>query len=58
MTRLKNKSNYELEEILDCLCSIKAKLNDYRHVIDESSKLSQEVQISINNIVDVLESRE
>ena len=54
---LKKKSTYELEEILDCLVSIRAKLYDYRHVISEKAELVENVQKQINTICRILDKR-
>jgi len=55
---LKKKSTYELEEILDCMVSIKAKLYDYRHVISEKSEIVETVQKQINTICRILDKKE
>ena len=57
-TQLKKKSTYNLEERLDALCSMRAKLYDYRHVFDEDDRLCEMVQSEINYIVNELENRE
>ena len=60
-------STNTLEERLDCLAGISARLYDYRHVfntaiidgkLDEVEPLTAMVQNEINMIVDILESRE
>jgi len=56
--QLKRMSQNTLEERLDALCSIIAKLQDYRHVFEADEKLHTMVQDEINDIVNELESRE
>jgi len=53
-------TTYTLEERLDCLCSMKAKLYDYRHVInvEDGEPLTDMVQNEINLICEILEERE
>ena len=61
---MKNKSTNYLEERLDCLCSMKAKMYDYRHVFSlfedngKGEKITNLVQQMIDEIVDELERRE
>jgi hypothetical protein len=55
---IKAKSTYELEERLDALCSIMAKLTQYGHVFEPEERLWSMVQDEINDIVDELEARE
>jgi hypothetical protein len=57
-TQVKKKSTYDLEERLDALCSIRAKLYDYSHVFEEDDRLCEIVQSEINDIVNELENRE
>jgi hypothetical protein len=56
--QLKAMSQNTLEERLDALCSIMAKLQDYSHVFETDEKLHTMVQDEINDIVNELESRE
>jgi len=56
--QLKKLSNYNLGERLDILCSIKAKLNNCSHVIEEEDNLNVSILEQINNILDILEARE
>ena len=58
MSKLKQKSYYELEETLDCLFKVKNLLNDYRHVIQEDNKILKNTQDEINKIVDILNDRD
>lgn len=51
-------SQNTLEERLDALSSIICKLHDYRHVFEHDENLLTMVQEEINDIVNVLESRE
>ena len=61
---MKNKSTNDLEERLDCLCSMKARMWDYRHVFsfaedgEKGEKITDLVQKMINDIVNELERRE
>lgn len=55
---MKNKSNYELLETLDCLCKLSNLLHDYRHVIEEDEKLCKNVRKEIDAINKELERRE
>jgi mannosyltransferase OCH1-like enzyme len=57
-TQVKKKSTYDLEERLDALCSMRAKLYDYRHVFEDDDRLCEMVQSEINDIVNELEKRE
>lgn len=56
--QVKTTSDYELEERLDALCSIIAKLTQYGHVFTPDEKLWTMVQDEINDIVEELEERE
>jgi len=51
-------STYILEERLDCLCSMLARLRDYMHVIDPTDPIYVKVQDEINNIVNEIENRD
>ena len=55
---IRAKSTYALEERLDALCSIMAKLKECWHVFDADEKLQTMVQDEINDVVDELETRE
>ena len=50
--------NYQLEERLDCLCCLRAKLYDFRHVIDEADPIVVSIQNEIDNIINQLEDEE
>lgn len=56
--QLKGMSSNTLEERLDALCSIIAKLQDYKHVFKADEALYTMVQDEINDICIELESRE
>lgn len=60
-------SNNTLEERLDCLCDMKARMYDYRHVFNtaiidgkmqEVEPLTAMIQNEIDMVVDILESRD
>lgn len=61
---MKNKSTNYLQERLDCLCSMKARMWDYRHVFsfvednEKGEKITDLVQKMINEICDELDRRE
>ena len=46
-----------LEERLDALCAIIAKLEQYQHVFETDEKLHTMVQTEIDDIVEQLEAR-
>jgi hypothetical protein len=56
--QLKAMNQNTLEERLDALCSIIAKLEQYMHVFETDEKLHTMVQTEINDIVEQLEARE
>jgi len=55
--QLKAMSVNTLEERLDALCAIIAKLEQYRHVFETDEKLHTMVQTEIDDIVEQLEAR-
>jgi hypothetical protein len=56
--KCKDKSTYDLQERLDMLCSMKAKMYDYRHIVEDEDELSDMVQDQINDICIELDRRE
>ena len=54
--QLKKLAENNLWERLDILCSIKAKLKDCSHIIEEEDNLNVSIQEQINNINDILET--
>ena len=55
--QLKAMSVNTLEERLDALCAIIAKLEQYQHVFETDEKLHTMVQTEIDDIVEQLEAR-
>ena len=58
-SELPTTSTYNLEEMLDCLCSMKARMYDYRHVFnhEDGEPILDLVQDMINDICNELDNR-
>ena len=57
-TKVKNLSEYEMREMLNALCDMKATMEKYSHVFEDNNKIYSSIEAEIELISMELDRRE